>query len=115
YGSLVVAPFSGAAPGSLEQQASSWNIREASVRPDSLRMELLRYELVVEMAPSIRGAVFEFHSRSPAGLRVRLAFDAGHEINWQKGQRCFSGISRDQHGGVEGDFGLRFLGEFDAV
>lgn len=115
YGSLLVAPFSGHASGDLEQQSSSWKISEAEVRPDFLRLELLRYQLIIEMAPSNRGAIFEFHSRSSAGLRVRLAFDVGHEIVWQKGQKHFIGISRDHSGGVEGDFGLRFYGEFDVA
>lgn len=115
YGSLVVAPFTGAAAETLERQASAWQIAEAVVRPDRVRATFLRYDLILEMAPSERGAVFAFEVPAGESLRVRLGFEGEHDLAWTPGENRISGVSRDHQGGVAGDFGLRFVAEFDRI
>lgn len=113
YGNILIAPFTGPLFHEIDHQASAYRLEEATLHPHYFRAELLRHRIVIEMAPTERGAVFRFRRLGPEALRVRFFFDAAHE--WAPGgnPRRYQGISRNYVDGVAGDFGLRFAVEFD--
>jgi alpha-1,2-mannosidase, putative len=115
YGNLLVTAFTGPFFEAIDHQASAYRLGEAVLHPHYFRTELLRYRVGLEMAPTGRGAVFRFHRRAAEALRVRLFFADAFEWGPTAQPRRFQGISRNFTGGVAGDFGLRFVAEFDAV
>lgn len=112
YGNVTVLPFHGPTHERIEHQASVYDLRRATLRPNHFRTVLLRYGIEIELSPSERGSIMAFTRKGGAALKVRLYFDGSHEILWTGANR-FSGVSSNHHGGVPEKFGLHFSGEFN--
>jgi len=112
YSSLTLQPFTGPVSGCVEHQASAYRPEDAVLRPNYLRVELLRYGVTMEMTPTERGAAFLF--RFPSGVVPKLAFyfDGAHALR-REGAHHVTGVTQDHEGGVPDGYGLHFLGEFD--
>ncbi len=111
YANLVLLPFVGSFQPCLEHQASGWRSEDAVLRPDHLRIDLLRYGITLEMSPTERGAVFIFTRQTPAALRLRFDFDDGHGLNWEPGSREITGFSDNRFQGEHlRNFTLHFHG-----
>jgi predicted alpha-1,2-mannosidase len=115
YGNIVVAAFTGPIFQEIDHQAAAYRLEEAVLHPHYLRTELLRYRIGLEMSPTERGAIFRFRRLGAEALRVRLFFSGEHEWAATENPRRFQGVSRNHVSGVAGDFGLRFVLEFDTA
>ncbi|MFA7345446.1 MAG: GH92 family glycosyl hydrolase [Terrimicrobiaceae bacterium] len=112
YASVLVSACLGKAGAAAEQEASAFKIEEAILKPNHLRVELLRYGTVIEMSPSERGALFSFTYGGDESPRVRLTFDGEHRIS--RGAGGWRGVARDNaRGGMSAGFGLHLAWTFD--
>jgi len=113
YASVLVSAFLGEVGTSVERQASAFKIEEAILAPNHLRVELLRYGMVVEVSPTEGGALFSFAFSRDENPRVRLSFEGEHQLGWERGNGRVRGWSGNHHGGAPPGFGLHLAGEFD--
>lgn len=113
YGSLLVTAFSGSASKEIAHQASAY--RWKTCQPNVFRVELLRYGILCEMAPTERGCVFAFTTEGAEALKIRLSLEGVHALEAGGAKNSFAGVSRNTSGGTPEDFGLHFYGEFSAA
>jgi len=116
YASLMIMPFHGSFYDDPMRQASAYRQDKSTLMPSFLRTDLIRYGIEIKMAPTERGAVFVFSSRSTEPLKLRFQFDG--PFSWRgtpwdnvlegKTSDCFEGEHLE-------NFGLHWRAEFDVA
>jgi predicted alpha-1,2-mannosidase len=116
YGQAIFLPFTGEPNLDPGARSSSWRPEQAVLRPYSFRLSLMRYEMDVEMVPTMRCAVISSQNRSgldsgflievPKGAEPaqRDRDDARHTVRFK---------STINEGGVPANFATYYVVRFD--
>lgn len=115
YGYATFLPFSGEPSPDAGGRGSSYRPRELSIRPAYLKMRLMRYRCVVELAPTERCCAmrFTFEDSGPAGLFIDLPGDDA-EAKYDPSAGIVTALTHDNRGGVQPTFATYFVARFDA-
>lgn len=114
YGYATFLPFTGDPSVSPAERASSYKEETRVVRPDYLRLDLLRYRCQLEMVPTERCAILRVTFRDPgqAGLIVDLPGEDA-EFRAEPSSSVISGFTRQNSGGVPAGFASHYLIQVD--
>lgn len=115
YASVLISCFTGPVNGTPAEQASAYRIEDAILSPNYLRVEALRYGLVMEMAPTEQGALFSFTFGSTEQAGLRLTFPKHKHVTWERGSRRFTAEACDHKASAPEEFTLKLCGDFDHV
>jgi len=110
YGDATFLPFSGEPSPAPAERASSYRAGELEIAPHGVKLRLMRYRCVMELAPTERCAVFQFKfdEAAPAGVFIDLPGDDA-EAHFDPAQRLFTGLTRANHGGVPPGFAAYYV------
>lgn len=101
-GPLVVEPFA---------RASAYRNTQSRIAPHDLRTEFLRYQTIVELTPTERGALLRFIFKAGSTGRLLIEVPRG-EVAYNPSNRQLEGRSTASCGGVPDSFGGAFLMRF---
>lgn len=112
YGNFGVMPFVGQSTRQLPSSAFSHD--EETSKAYHYAVELKDFDIRAEMSATTRCAAMQFHF--PEGKRAWIHFDtyAPGDFAIDKANGTVRGTAWANHGGVEGDFGCRFVAHIDA-
>jgi predicted alpha-1,2-mannosidase len=114
YGSFTVMPQSGRRLLTAYRRAAGYRLEDAILLPHHFRAELVGNGTVLEMAPTVRGAIMRF--TFPEGRPARLIIDpAGGEtfVSVKEDRRTIVGYTRHHSGGAPEEFAHWFVGVLD--
>lgn len=112
YGRLVVMPTTGRLQVAPRERSSSFDPQQLVIRPDYLKVDLLRSQTTLEMTPTTRCAAIRLTYRDREQPRLVLGTFAGAASIRIEGRRI-SGFTRSNSGGVPDNFALYFVLELD--
>jgi len=75
YGYATFMPVDALAKPAMGSRGSSYRPEDAVLSPDGMDIELLRYRVRLELAPTVRGAIVRVTYHDPPDGRGRLAID----------------------------------------
>ena len=98
-----------------EDRRASWFSHKAEVAlPNYYRVYLANYDVVAEVTPTERAAVFQFTFPTSDSSYILLdAFNMGSMVKIIPEERKIIGYCRNNHGGVPANFHNYFVAEFD--
>lgn len=110
YGQAVFLPYCGDINPEPEFRSSSWRPEEATLRPYSFRLQLMRYQADVEMIPTTRCALLKarFAGDAPPGLLIEIPGDCS-AIQFDRAKRTIRFTSTINEGGVPGNFATYYV------
>lgn len=114
YGAFVILPQAGPRLLSKGKRATSYRLSESVVKPHRLSVTLTGSGLQLEMAPTERGAVFEFVF--PEGMDSRIILDGvkgDTYLSVRPDGRTIEGYTRGNSGGVPAGFACYFVATLD--
>jgi predicted alpha-1,2-mannosidase len=112
YGRLVLMPTTGPIQVAPRERSSSFDPRQLVIRPDYLKVDLLRSQTTLELAPTTRCAAIRLTYRDRNQPRVVLGTFPGAASIRVEGRRI-SGFTRSNTGGAPDNFALYFVLEVD--
>lgn len=113
FGQFSVMPVTGT-PKFREDERQSWFSHKAEVaKPYYYKAYLADWDVVAEMAPTDRAAMFRFTFPEDSSFVVVDAFDRGSHIEVLPGQNRITGYTTRNNGGVPDNFRNYFVVEFD--
>jgi len=112
YGRLALMPTTGPLRPAPRDRASSFIPDEMVIEPSYLRVDLLRSQTTLELAPTTRCAVLRLSFRDRDEPRLVLAPFPGESSVRIDGRRI-SGYTRSNNGGVPDNFAQYFVLELD--
>src|SRR5208337_2661723 len=115
YGFATFLPFSGDPRPEAAARASSYRPAELEIAPHLLKVRLMRYRCVLELAPTERGAAmrFTFEESGPAGVFIDLPGDDA-EASCDTANGMVNASTTYNHGGVPKGFATRYAMRCDA-
>ncbi|PIF03536.1 MAG: alpha-mannosidase, partial [Draconibacterium sp.] len=98
-----------------ENKRASWFSHKAEIaRPYYYKAYLADYDVVAEMSPTERSAIFQFtFPKSDSSYILLDAFDKGSMVSIDTARRTITGYCRNNHGGVPENFHNYFVAVFD--
>lgn len=115
YGQATFLPFSGEASPEPSERASSYHPEEMKIAPHSLKVRLMRYRCLLELAPTERCSVmrFTFEESGAAGVFIDLpGEDAEAHLDVAGG--TITALTRANSGGVPAGFAAYYVARCDA-
>jgi predicted alpha-1,2-mannosidase len=112
YGHLTLTPTTGAVKVSPLDRSSSFIPADMVVEPSYLRVDLLRSQTSLELAPSTRSAVLRLTYRDRHEPRLVLGTFPGESSVHIDGRRI-SGFTRANNGGAPESYAEYFVLDFD--
>ncbi|MDR1335284.1 MAG: glycoside hydrolase family 92 protein, partial [Tannerella sp.] len=114
YGQFSIMPVVGA-PVFDQEQRASWFSHKAEVsRPHYYKVYLAEHDVVTEITPTERAAMFRFtFPESDRSCVVIDAFDKGSSVRVIPGENKIIGYTTRNSGGVPGNFRNYFVVVFD--
>jgi predicted alpha-1,2-mannosidase len=109
YGAFVVMPQSGARALSTGRRATTWRLDKTTVKPHRMRAELVASGVILETAPTERGAVFRFRFPDGADSRLILEGVKGETHFELRSDGLLVGWTRGNSGGVPANFACYFV------
>lgn len=114
YGHLALMPQSGPLFLEATRRASSYRPDEMVVQPHYFRIQLPRYETVLELAPAMRSAALKLSFQRKEDCRLIISPFAGESsIVIDPVGRRVTGYTRAHHGEAHEHFAMYFVMEFD--
>ncbi|MCR5471445.1 MAG: GH92 family glycosyl hydrolase [Prevotella sp.] len=115
YGVFALMPVVNNEPLFDEEKRASWFSHKTEVStPYYYKVYLADYDLVTEIAPTNRAAIFRFtYPESPKAFVVVDAVNRGSYVKVIPGENKIVGYSTYNSGGVSGDFRNYFVVQFD--
>ena len=116
YGYATLLPFSGRPSPEPARRASSYRHSETVFKPCEIKIRLLRYGCVVDMAPTERGAIMRltFAEEDACGLMIDLPGQDA-EFHLDRESRVLTGVTRANSGGVPDNFTTYYFFSFDSA
>jgi len=116
YGHLAILPFCGTPDLSPNGRASSYRPEDLHLTPYSMRVELRRYNVTIDLVPTERCCMMEltFAKAGPAGLCIAIPGSKGTWVAAEK-PGSFVATSPSNHGGVAPDFATYYSISVDAT
>lgn len=113
YGQAIFLPLCGEADPDPERRSCSWLPEKATLRPDSFRLALPRYQADVEMIPTERCALLSarFSGSDPPGMMIDVLGNGG-KIDFDASARSVRFTSTINEGGVPPNFATYYLVRF---
>jgi predicted alpha-1,2-mannosidase len=113
YGCITFMPQEGEVYSNVNNRWSGYRPEEAVVRPDYLKLDFLRYNAVLELAPTERGAAIKIDYQG--NLTPRFAImpvygECGFELDTQN--KRVTGYTNAQRGNTAVEFKMYFVFEF---
>ncbi|MDE3201514.1 MAG: GH92 family glycosyl hydrolase [Acidobacteriota bacterium] len=114
YGYAVFLPFSGDPNPEPGARSSSWRPEQAELRPYSMRVEFLRYQVQSELVPTERCCVVQSTNGSgnPSGFLIEIPA-GGAVVSQDKFRREIQFTSTINEGGVPANFATYYVVRFD--
>ncbi|MDR1887374.1 MAG: GH92 family glycosyl hydrolase [Prevotellaceae bacterium] len=114
YGQFSLMPVSGKAVFDQDRRASWFSHKAEEARPYYYRVYLADHDVVTEIAPTERAAIFRFtFPATDSAFVIVDAFDRGSYIKIIPEQRKITGYTTRNSGGVPRNFRNYFVVEFD--
>lgn len=114
YGQFSIMPISGKLIFDEEQRASWFSHKAEDVKPYYYSVYLADYDIVTELAPTSRAAMFRFtFPESEQSYIVLDAFDKGSYVKILPEENKIIGYTTKNSGGVPNNFKNYFVLEFD--
>lgn len=114
YGAVVLMPQTGPLVIPAKQRGSCYRRCESVLRPDYLKLRLLRYRVDLEMTPTERGALFVLRFPGDAANRLILEPVKGESsATILQGDRRIVGFTRGNSGGAPGNFACYYAIAFN--
>jgi predicted alpha-1,2-mannosidase len=114
YGAFTILPQVGGRLLSCTKRGTSYRLDKAVIKPHRFEIELIGSGTKIDVAPTERGAIFQFTFPENGARRVifegvkgETAYAIGHS------QRTISGFTRGNSGGAPDNFAHYFVAEFD--
>ncbi len=114
YGALTILPQAGPRATGAGRRATAYRPDRATFKPHTFRAELIASDIVLEMAPTERGAIFRFSF--PEGVESRVILDPARGESFAQvldDRRTVVGYTRGAAGGVVDGFAHHFVARFD--
>jgi predicted alpha-1,2-mannosidase len=114
YGYATFLPFCGSIQPEPTSRASSYKPEEAKLSPHSLRLNLLRYGINVELIPTERCALLtaSFSKPDEPGWLIDIPGDQPPTWQHDDGRHTVSFTSKENQGGVPEDFATYYVLQF---
>jgi predicted alpha-1,2-mannosidase len=114
YGQFSIMPVAGKAVFDQDERASWFSHKAEEARPYYYKVYLADHDIVTEIAPTERAAIFRFTFPATDSAFVIIdAFDKGSYIKIIPEQRKIAGYTTKNSGGVPRNFKNYFVVEFD--
>ncbi|MEI6033550.1 MAG: GH92 family glycosyl hydrolase [Verrucomicrobiae bacterium] len=115
YGSLVLMPQAGPLILPAAQRASCYRQQDSELSPHRMNLQLLRYQISLEMTPTERGALLVIGFPAGGARRLILEPQKGEsEASVLPGDRRIVGFTRGHSGGTPANFACYYAMEFSA-
>jgi predicted alpha-1,2-mannosidase len=116
YGQATFLPFSGEPSPAPAARASSYRAGELKIAPHALKVKLMRYRCVLELAPTERCAAmrFTFEDSGAAGVYIDLPGEDA-EAHWDAASGTITALTRANRGGVPKGFAAYYVVRCDAA
>jgi len=113
YGQAIFLPFCGDPSPDAEMRSSSWRPEDATLRPYSFFLPLMRYEADAELIPTERCALItaRFSSGAPPGFLIEVP-GATSTVEFDKANRTVRFTSTINEGGVPESFATYYVVRF---
>lgn len=113
YGQFSLMPVTGS-PCFLGEDRASWFSHKSEVaRPYYYKVYLADHDVVTEITPTDRAAMFRFTFPDDSSFVVIDAFDKGSSIKINTDKQCITGYTTRNSGGVPDNFRNYFVVVFD--
>lgn len=110
YGQAVFLPYSGDIDPDPGLRSSSWRPEQATLRPYSFRLTLMRYQADVEMIPTTRCALLATHFAGEAPPRFLIEVPGnGGPMEFDRPSRTIRFTSTINEGGVPENFATYYV------
>ncbi len=115
YGHATFLPFNGDPGVEAGERASSYRKGELKIAPHAVKVRLMRYRCVMELAPTERCAAmrFTFEESGSAGVMIDLPGEDA-EANWNANDGTINALTRANQGGVPPGFASYYAVRCDA-
>lgn len=114
YGCYSFMPMTNELKIKEDERASYFIHDKEKSTPYYYQVYLQSYDINFEIAPTDRAAMFRItYPKNEKAYLLIDAYKGGSALKYNKTTKQLSGIARNNHGGVEGDFGSRFVVEFN--
>jgi predicted alpha-1,2-mannosidase len=114
YGQFSIMPVSGKAVFDQDRRASWFSHKAEEVRPYYYKVYLADHDIITEIAPTERAAMFRFTFPATDSAFVIIdAFDKGSHVKIIPEQKKIIGYTTRNSGGVPRNFKNYFVVEFD--
>ncbi len=113
YGQFSIMAVSGAPLFEQNERASWFSHKAETVTPYYYKVYLADHDIVAELAPTERAAVFRFTFPEDSSYVVIDAFDRNSSVKIDTASRRITGYSTRNSGGVPDNFRNYFVVEFD--
>ena len=114
YGQFSLMPVDGFPALDEEKRASWFSHKAEKAMPHYYEVYLADYDILAEMAPTERAAIFRFTFPSDSSFVVLDAYDKGSAIKVIPEKSMLVGYTTRNNGGVPNNFRNYFVVQFDA-
>lgn len=112
YGCICLMPLEGELYPQVDLRRSGYRPHEAIIRPDYMKIELLRYKTLFELAPTERGAVMRINYNGKLTPRFAITPVYGN-CEWEERGNMILGFTDAQMRNDAVDFKMYFAFKFD--
>ena len=114
YGAFTLLPQVGPQLLSCTKRGTTYRLDKSVIKPHQLEIELIGSGIVIDVAPTERGAIFQFTFPENDARRVIFEGVKGESAyTVSHSQRTIAGFTRGNSGGVPENFAHYFVAEFD--
>lgn len=114
YGQFVIMPITGRPVFNEDERASWFSHKSEVVQPHYYRVYLADYDVVTEITPTDRAALFRFtYPETDSAFVVIDAFDNGSSVTILPEENKIIGFTTKNNGGVPENFRNYFVVKFD--
>ncbi len=114
YGQFSIMPTVGTPVFNEDERASWFSHKGEIAQPHYYRVYLADHDIVAEVTPTERAAMFRFTFPSTDSANIVIdAFDKGSSINFDRANNRITGYTTRNSGGVPDNFRNYFVIEFD--
>jgi predicted alpha-1,2-mannosidase len=112
YGAFVIMPQVGAPMFSAFNRSGAYRVDKTTFRPDRFSANVIRYNTQFEMAPTERGAIFQFHFPTSHESRIIVDPQKGESYAELTSDGRLIGWTRGNNGGTLEGFAHYFVATF---
>lgn len=113
YGQFSIMPVTGSPLFRQDERASWFSHKAETVTPYYYKVYLADHDVLTEIAPTERAAVFRFTFPADSSFVVIDAFDRNSAVSVDPERRTVSGFTTRNSGGVPDNFRNYFVVQFD--